>query len=141
MVIAVRQPSDVYVETIDDADGASVARLVGPDGSEIELSGATYALFQRVLQQLRQGRGVRVVVYDRDLTTQQAADILNVSRQYLVQLLERGAIPFHKVGTHRRVRLVDVLAYHGKRRHARRDSLRRLTQASQKMGGYDDNPT
>lgn len=72
----------------------------------------------------------------RELTTQEAADFLNVSRQYFVQLLERGDIRFAKTGTHRRVEFGDVLAYKQRRDAQRRQILDELTQLGQEMGDY-----
>ncbi|HEX5503538.1 MAG TPA: excisionase family DNA-binding protein, partial [Thermomicrobiales bacterium] len=78
-----------------------------------------------------------VPVY-RELTTQQAADLLNVSRQYLIRLLERGDLPFTRTGTHRRIRLDDVLRYKDARSARRREGLRRLTRLSEELGLYDE---
>lgn len=130
---------DIYTESTQVSgadDGLVGGKLIAPDGHTIELQPATYALFARVLQQLHRGRGVQLVVYDQDLSTQAAADILNISRQYFVRLLESGAIPFHKVGTHRRVRLEDVLAYRERRSEMRRQALDDLTRMSLEMGDY-----
>jgi excisionase family DNA binding protein len=69
--------------------------------------------------------------YGKELTTQEAADLLHVSRPHLVKLLEERRIPHHRVGTHRRVRLEDVLAFAAERSERRSEELRELTRLSQ----------
>jgi excisionase family DNA binding protein len=71
-----------------------------------------------------------------DLTTQEAADILNVSHQYLVGLLEAQAIPCSKVGTHRRIRFGDLVNYKNDRDAKRREGLLQMTKKSQGLGLY-----
>jgi excisionase family DNA binding protein len=71
------------------------------------------------------------------VTTQQAADLLNVSRQYLVRLLDESRLPFRKTGKHRRLRIEDVLAFKEARDKDRRVGLRVLSQMTQELGGYD----
>ena len=73
----------------------------------------------------------------KELTTQQAADLLNVSRQYLVRLLDEGQLPFRKTGKHRRVRIEDVLIFKDARDAKRQTGLRELSQLTQDLGGYD----
>lgn len=83
-------------------------------------------------------RGTRAAdAAGREVTTQQAADLLNVSRQYLLRLLDEKGIPFRKTGQHRRLRSEDVLEFRAKRDKARRAGLRELSRMTQKFGGYD----
>jgi excisionase family DNA binding protein len=90
-----------------------------------------------VLAEIGQGNAVSVIPIHALLTTQEAADILNVSRPFLVQLLEKGDIPFHKVGTHRRVRYEHVIAYKNAIDSKRRETLDALAAQAQELGmGY-----
>ena len=77
----------------------------------IELPAGAVTLLMAILEDMASGRAVTVVPQNAELTTQQAADVLNVSRPFLVQLLENKKLPFRLVGTHRRVRFEDVLRY------------------------------
>ncbi len=111
-------------------------RLVSPEGEEIELPEPVFRLLHQMVSELAQGNSVTIVPLHKVLTTQEAADILNVSRQYLVELLDAGALPFTKVGTHRRIRFGDLMAYKKQRDASRREGLSRLTKTSQKLGLY-----
>lgn len=77
------------------------------------------------------------ILHNRQLTTQQAADILNVSRLFLVKLLDKGAIPYIKVGSHRRIRFKDLIIYREQRKVMRRQGLKELTQFLQEEGFYE----
>lgn len=81
-----------------------------------------------VLRLVSSGRGFRMIPVESELTTQQAADLLNVSRSYLVKLLEEGEIPFTKKRRHRRIRAEDLFAYKKKRDAIRSKALRELIQ-------------
>jgi excisionase family DNA binding protein len=89
------------------------------------------------LRSAERGEPVTLVSEDKPLTTQQAADLLGVSRQYFVQLLERGDLPFTKTGTHRRVRARDVPAYKRQWDSERRAALDRLVELSEELGLHE----
>lgn len=114
-----------------------VARLVGPDGSEVEIPASAFAALRTVVRDMAQGLTITLIPHDKELTTKEAADILGVSRPFLVRLLDRGDLPYHRVGTHRRLRVEDVLGYRELRAKRRREQLRELTELSEQVeGGY-----
>ena len=90
-------------------------------------------VLQNVLASMAQGRSLTVYPEDAELTTQKAADLLNVSRPYLVRLLEDGMIPYSKVGTHRRVRFADLRSYKLKSMEQREDALQELADQTQDL--------
>lgn len=115
-------------------------RLVGASGQQVELPAPALALLRELVHQLARDQAVAVVATGKELTTQEAADILNVSRPYLVKLLEQGEIPFTMVGTHRRIPVSELLTYKRHRDAARRQALVELTQLSQEWGLYAEQP-
>jgi excisionase family DNA binding protein len=106
-------------------------QLVSSSGEAI-----VFNILHQMVHELLQGNSVTVVPIHKELTTQESADILNVSRQYLVELLDTQAIPYTKVGTHRRIRFGDLMNYKNERDAKRREGLSRMTQKSQKLGLY-----
>ena len=116
------------------------AKLIGPDGKTEILPNNLYSFLLRLLADLRAGHSVTILQSKHELTTVEASKILGVSRQFLVQVLEKGEIPFHMVGTHRRMYVRDVIAYKAKRDISRRNSLNDLAKREFTKGDYDQVP-
>lgn len=113
------------------------ARLIGPHGDAIELPGEIHELLVSIVENLKAGNGVTVIPMHAELTTVEAAELLNVSRPYLIKQLEAGALSFHMVGTHRRLRLADVLAYRDRMDEAAEDALAAMTAEAEELGLYE----
>jgi excisionase family DNA binding protein len=103
----------------------------------VNVPATAFKLFIDVLDELAKGNAVTVAPVHTELTTQQAAELLNVSRPYLIRLLEANQIPYRKVGSHRRIRLVDVLEYQKLDEAKRRDAQRELTRQAEELGLYE----
>ena len=134
------QESSRQLTKILAAKKNSVRILVQADGRKEEAVAiplAAFRLLTNVLTEMAKGNAVALIPVHAELTTQQAADLLNVSRPYLIELLEKGAIPFRKVGTHRRVLFQDVMAYKRRSDQARLKALEELSALDQELGfGY-----
>ncbi len=115
------------------------AILLGPDGEQIPLPMAAYEVLKQIVSAMERGASVSVEPIDRQLTTQQAADLLGVSRNTLVRLLDEHELPFERLGEsrHRRLRLHDVLAYRERKRTDRRSRLDEMTRQATEDGLYD----
>lgn len=107
------------------------------DGQTLVLPKSVARLLSHILTEMAEGNAVTMIPIHAEMTTQEAADFLNVSRPHLIGLLERGDIPFHKVGTHRRVRFQDIKGYKDALLADRSHALDELAKASQDLGmGY-----
>lgn len=111
-------------------------KLVFEDGRQVQLSPSVLRSLQFVLHHIARGDAVSLVPMAKMLTTNQAADILNVSRPFLVKLLNDGAMPFTKIGTHHRLRMQDVLRYKQRRDREVLDMLSELAAEAQEAGDY-----
>ena len=108
----------------------------GMEAAYVPIPEVVYDVLVHVIEHFAKGNAVTVSPLESELTTGQAAEILNVSRPYVVQLLDRDAIPSHKVGTKRRVYLEDVLAYKRRSRAKREAAMQRLAdQAAEYEAG------
>lgn len=117
------------------------AVLIGPDDTRWELPVEVYRVLKEVLEAMSQGLAITVIPQHTMLTTQEAADILGISRPTLVKLLETDQIPYEQRGRHRRLRLVDVLEYQHSVRANRRGRLDALVEAAEKHGLYSATST
>jgi excisionase family DNA binding protein len=102
----------------------------------VDLPSELRALLADVVRTMRRGQGLTIAPLGQRLTTQEAADLLGVSRPTLVKLLDRGAIPYEQPSRHRRLRLADVLAFRDQRRQEQRMALRDLARSAQDMDLY-----
>jgi len=126
--------------------GRSISFVVEPQENQepeepITLPLNIFKSIVKMLIEMGNGNAVQVVPVQAELTTQQAADLLNVSRPHLIKLLDQQRIPFRMVGTHRKLAAQDVFAYRDKTDHSRRDALARMVAMDEELGLYDDNTT
>jgi excisionase family DNA binding protein len=110
----------------------------GREQADITLPEIAFRMLELILKELAQGHAVALAPVDREISTQKAADLLNVSRPHLIKLLESGQIPFKKVGSHRRVRLGDLLEYKVRMDAEAEHAFAQLVEQAQELGmGYE----
>ncbi len=115
----------------------SSAKLVGKGGESMTIPPSVRTLIAEIARNMEAGKAVSVVAEHQELTTQRAANILGVSRPFLVRMVEDGKLAFHRVGSHRRVYLSDLLEYKTKRDRARHEAIKRLAREDVEAGTYD----
>jgi excisionase family DNA binding protein len=148
--LAHRQPPpSVQEAALARSSGQSLARLIrknhpltlkvtdSDQGQPIELPPGAVLLLMDILEAMAAGRGITLIPENAELTTVQAADVLNVSRPFLIKLLEEKALPCRKVGAHRRIRMEDVMAYKA-RNYADREAVldQLVAEAQENNMGY-----
>jgi excisionase family DNA binding protein len=125
------------LETPRPVGPARIVFEAGPEATEVRVPEGVADMVQAAIVELSEGHTVRLVREDEELTTQQAADLLNVSRPHVTKLLTRGDIPHHRVGAHRRVYRSDVEAYQQAQRARARKALREMAGQAEELGLYD----
>ena len=115
--------------------------LIDAEGNRTDIPEPLYKLLGHIIEQMKQGRAIVIMPEDETFTTQAAANFLGVSRQHLVDLLEAREIPFHKVGSHRRVYFRDLKAYADKRDAHRRKTMDKLFDQVTEAGKYESSHT
>ncbi len=118
---------------------ALCVRIIPDDEPEesISIPAPAFRLLNEILTEMAKGNAVTLIPVHAELTTQQAADLLNVSRPFLVEQLEKGAIPFRKVGTHRRIPFKELMAYRQTMDRNRLKALDALSAQAQELNmGY-----
>ncbi|TWP45215.1 helix-turn-helix domain-containing protein [Lentzea tibetensis] len=116
---------------------AAHGELVGSDGTRTVLPDEVYQVLRDVVKAMSDGLAITVAPHNTLLTTQEAADMLGISRPTVVRLLEQGDIPFEMRGRHRRVQLADLLDYRERTRARRRAVLAEMTREAAEDGDYE----
>jgi excisionase family DNA binding protein len=132
-------PADLnrLAQGLVDVGAAGRAKLIGPDGAQIEIPEELYSVLRDVVSALSQGLAISIAPHNTMLTTQEAADLLNVSRPTLVRLLTDGELPHTMRGRHRRVLLRDILDYSERTRVERRSALDQMAADAEDGGLYE----
>jgi excisionase family DNA binding protein len=126
---ALDRPHAGRVALVEESDGADVSRL--------EVPPETLRLLSQILALMARRQTFTLYPVSSELTTKQAAEVLGVSRPYLIRVLESGGIPYRKLGRHRRVLMKDVLAYKETMQVSRKKALDEVVTASEDVDGYD----
>ena len=125
------------IRVLRDVVQQGSVKLVSAKGRRAALPGAIVGLLDEILKNMQAGKAVSIVPEHQQLTSQRAANLLGVSRPFMVRLLEEGHLPFHMVGSHRRVYLKDLLAYQKRRDEERHGAINRMARMELEAGTYD----
>jgi excisionase family DNA binding protein len=132
------QPQDVAeLRSVSQILRRGSPTLVGSKGEHATLPESLYVLLKDIVRNLESGRSLVLMPEEQQLTTQRAAELLGMSRPYLIQILNEGEMPYQLVGKHRRIALRDVLTYAGRRAEARRAALDKMARDAFEAGLYD----
>lgn len=131
--------TEKFAELLEALATATTDRpaLIGPHNEQIPLPREAFEVLRQVYEAMKRGLAIHVAPLNAQLTTQEAAGYLGISRPTLVKLLESGAIPFIKPGRHRYVRIDDLITYAEQLRNQRSEALDEMARDAQEDGLYD----
>lgn len=135
------EPLAGLVAFLDQLGAEPRTTLSGPNGEQLVLPSEVFEVLRDVVEAMAQGQAVTIAPVHQRLTTQEAAELLGVSRPTVVKLLESGEIPFEQPGRHRRIRLADVLAYRERASVERRAALDRMVEIADEADMYERTAT
>jgi excisionase family DNA binding protein len=140
MASAAQQPAN-REPNLDDLDqllrSSQQIMVTAPGRTGVELPESVIEILRQAVGYMLQGKAVTLTPVHRNLTTQEAADLLGVSRPFLVELLAKKEIPFHLVGTHRRIYLEDLLRFRERRDKGRKEIINQMAREAMENGDYD----
>jgi excisionase family DNA binding protein len=136
-VLPPAEPLDDLVELLNRPGAEPSTRLEGPNGESLVLPPEVFEVLRGVIEAMASGQAVTIAPVHQRLTTQEAADLLGISRPTLVKLLEAGEIPFEQPGRHRRVRLADILSYRERASAERRAALDHMVEIADEADLYE----
>jgi excisionase family DNA binding protein len=135
------QASRLMSEALDRSHSRRIALVEeqadGSDSARLEVPPATLRLLSQILALMARQQTFVLYPESSELTTKQAAEILGVSRPFLIRVLESGDIPYRRIGRHRRVLMKDVLSYKQTTQIKRKAAMDELIKVSEEIGGYD----
>lgn len=137
MLRLAKENSEILKHYLQEHGSASL-KLAGANGQEIALPDSILRLVYEALASASAGKRLRLVEEDEEISPERAAEFLQVSRPYLVKLLDGGEIPFHYVGTHRRITMSDLIEYKRKRKIKSKEVLQKMVEVSEEMGLYEE---
>lgn len=140
-VLPPTEPLQALAAMLDRLGAEPTTTLSGPNGEHLVLPPEVFEVLRDVVDAMAQGQALTIAPVRQRLTTQEAADLLGVSRPTVVKLLESGEIPFEQPGRHRRVRLADVLAYRERASVERRGALDRMVEIADAAALYERTAT
>ena len=135
-VLPPKESLDSLLALLTAAEAPSTT-LTGPNGEHLVLPPEVFEVLRDVVTAMAQGQAVTIAPVHQRLTTQEAADLLGISRPTFVKLLEDGEMPYEQPGRHRRVLLSDVLAYRQRRSVQAREALDRMVEIADESGMYE----